>query len=177
MHALVLSLYSALAITAAAEGSQLLAGATDSADGARPVSIRTARPLTVALEVGYSGLAGLGANVAYSFTPHWALDGGLGVSVQGFKLGARGRYNLLAGPLTPFVGLGLMGTANAWGELRLVPFAQAVLGGMWTLDKGFTLLGTAGWMQRLDGKAGVAPTPFSWTGSDVVASLAVGYSF
>lgn len=138
---------------------------------------RTARPWTVAFEVGNSGLAGLGVTVDYSFTPHWAVDTGLGVSVFGLKAGVRGRYNLFESAATPFVALGAMLAAAPWETAEVVPMGQAVGGISWIADGGFSLLAAAGWMQRLDGEQGRWVVPIVWTGSDMVVSVATGYAF
>src|SRR5205814_1100689 len=87
-------------------------------------------------------------------------------------VGLRGRYNFLDGPVTPFLGLGVMGTAglgdspipiddkgngnidvNRSGNgdnivnIKVLPsaFVQTVGGVDWTAKGGFTLLSTVGY--------------------------------
>src|SRR6478735_5688709 len=69
-------------------------------------SVRTLRPWVVSAELGINSLSGVGANATYNFTPHVALDGGLGMGLSGAKAGLRGRYNFTTANLTPFVGVG-----------------------------------------------------------------------
>ena len=150
-------------------------------------------------EVGWNGIAGFGPTLTFHATPHVSFDLGAGVSLTGWKLGLRSRYNLLKGPVTPFIGAGFMGTAGL-GELlieeenqpdvtiRVKPsaFIQAVAGVDWTSDRGFTLVGAVGYAfllnDNLDLVAGI-PTKDQRQafdiifGSGLVLTAGTGYSF
>jgi hypothetical protein len=69
--------------------------------------IRSQRKLELLGEGGWNSLAGFGVTLTYNVHPHLAFDLGGGLSATGWKAGVRGRYNLLTGPFTPFVGAGL----------------------------------------------------------------------
>jgi hypothetical protein len=79
--------------------------------------IRARRRLALTGELGWNGLAGFGPVLTYYVHPRVAFDLGAGVSLFGWKGGARGRYNFLTTPATPFVGLGLNSTSGL-GEVR-----------------------------------------------------------
>ena len=163
--------------------------------------MRAERRLAVLGEIGWNSLSGVGANLIYHMTPHFSGDLGAGVSATGWKLGLRGRYNLLKSPWTPFVGIGFM-TTSGFGNapqnitfddvnefaIRVKPsyFAQAVLGLDYTSPRGFTMVATAGyaWVMNENVEV-VSGTPSEQDkeyleiifGSSVVVSLAFGYTF
>lgn len=85
------------------------ARAKDSPSRTSPSSlpIRSQRKLELLGEAGWNSLAGFGVTLTYNAHPHLAFDLGGGLSATGWKAGVRGRYNLLTGPFTPFVGAGL----------------------------------------------------------------------
>jgi hypothetical protein len=166
----------------------------------RPLEpIRGQRRLALLGEVGWNGIAGFGPTLTFHATPHIAFDLGAGLSLTGWKLGLRGRYNLLEGPVTPFIGAGFMGTSGL-GELlieeegepdvtiRVKPsaFIQAAAGVDWTSRRGFTLVGAVGWAfllnDNLDVVAGT-PTAEQREAFDVlfrsglVLTVGTGYSF
>ena len=178
-------------------------GVVAPADNRPRLPIRRVRHLALTGEVGWNGLAGFGAMLTYHAAPHVALDLGGGLSLTGWKAGARVRLNLLEGPLTPFIGVGLMGTSG-FGEvagvrddsdpnagevtLRIGPsaFVQSVLGIDFTGRKGFTMIGCLGYAHVLNHNLDVvAGTPTSGEkkafdivfGSGLVLTLATGYSF
>lgn len=135
--------------------------------------IRARRRLALLGEVGWNGIAGFGPNLVFHAHPHLSFDLGAGLSLLGWKVGLRTRYNFLEGPVTPFLGVGVMGTAglgdspipvNDKGNgnidfgngdanapdavnIKVLPsaFLQTVGGVDWTSKSGFTLLGTAGY--------------------------------
>jgi len=165
--------------------------------------IRAQRRLALLGEVGWNGIAGFGPNLTYHLDPHVSFDLGAGLSLMGWKVGLRGRYNFLTGPVTPFIGLGAMG-AQGFGDspipledeknpdspsIKILPSAwlQMVGGVDWIAPSGFTLVGAAGWASLLshDPVQVVSGTPNAeekqafdvvWR-SNIVLTLALGYSF
>jgi hypothetical protein len=71
---------------------------------ARPIRVR--RPFFIGGELGWNGLAGFGVNFSYHPIPYFAIDTGAGLSLAGWRLGARARANLLTSDWTPFLALG-----------------------------------------------------------------------
>ncbi len=69
--------------------------------------IRSQRRLELLADAGWNSLGGFGLMLTYNAHPHLAFDLAGGLSATGWKAGLRGRYNLLTGPFTPFVGAGL----------------------------------------------------------------------
>lgn len=171
------------------------------ADTPRP--IRSLRRISVLGEFGFNGLAGTGLNLSANLHPNWSIDSGFGLGLGGYKLGLRGRYNLLKSNVTPFVAAGAAMTfgnqgsvmpmdlgANGRGSVQLkpAPFAQAVAGLSWVNDSGFALLASLGWSQLIGELAYTVQPGSSYTadgakavsavyGSGPVASLAMGYAF
>ena len=168
--------------------------------------IRARRRLALLGEVGWNGIAGFGPTLTFHLHPHFSLDLGAGLSLLGWKTGLRGRYNLLTGSVTPFIGLGVLG-AGGFGDapilindkdpdptrekvnIKILPSAwlQTVGGIDWTAPGGFTLVGAVGWATLLshDPVQLTSGTPnaeerqafdFVWR-SGVVFSTAIGYSF
>lgn len=137
----------------------------------KKLPIRARRRLALLGEVGWNGIAGFGPNLVFHADPHVSFDLGAGLSLLGWKVGLRGRYNVLTGPVTPFLGVGVMGAAgfgdspipindNGNGNvdvnrrdgqntvnIKILPsaFLQTVGGVDWTSAGGFTLLGTVGY--------------------------------
>lgn len=166
--------------------------------------IRAQRRLALTGEVGWNGIAGFGPNLTYHLHPHVSFDLGAGLSLLGWKVGLRGRYNLLTGRVTPFIGAGIMGAAG-FGDSPLQPsdpdpqretlnikilpstWAQGVVGVDWIAASGFTMIGCAGyaWLLSKDPVQVVTGTPNSDEKqafdvafrSNVVITLALGYSF
>jgi len=68
--------------------------------------VRMTRSFGISLDMGWNGLVGFGPTIQYFVSPHVGIDGGIGLSATGIKLGARGRYLFLEKILTPFVGAG-----------------------------------------------------------------------
>jgi hypothetical protein len=121
-------------------------------------------------------------------------------------VGLRARYLLLKGPVTPFLGVGMM-TGSGFGSepidvtdkhddsnrvplnIRIKPsvWLQSVAGVDWVASNGFTLIGSAGWAQVLsDDPVQIVtgtPTPEEEEAlnvafrSSVVITIALGYSF
>jgi hypothetical protein len=77
--------------------------------------IRSRRKLALLGEVGWNSLGGVGVMLTYNVHPHFALDLAGGVALSGWKAGLRGRYNLLTGPFTPFIGAGLSMSSGVEG--------------------------------------------------------------
>ncbi|HKO49161.1 MAG TPA: hypothetical protein VJV79_15620 [Polyangiaceae bacterium] len=168
--------------------------------------VRAQRRLALLGEVGWNGIAGFGPNLTYRAHPNLSVDLGLGLSLLGWKVGLRGRYLLLKGPVTPFIGVGVMSAGGFGSEpieisdknenpgriplnVKIKPsiWLQAVAGVDWVASNGFTLIGSAGWaavlsddpVQIVTGK----PTPEEEKAlnalfrSSIVATIALGYSF
>jgi len=137
----------------------------------RPLGpIRAQRKLVLTGEIGFNGLAGFGAVLTYNLNPHVALDLGGGLSILGWKAGVRGRYNFLAKPVTPFLGLGFNATSGL-GELTIDPsqdpngdpnrlpitlnvrpsyLVQGVVGFDFIHKHGFTIVGCLGYARLLN---------------------------
>ncbi|MET0794777.1 MAG: hypothetical protein ABW061_24875 [Polyangiaceae bacterium] len=168
--------------------------------------IRARRRLALLGEVGWNGIAGFGPNLVYHVHPHFSVDLGAGLSLLGWKVGMRGRYNLLSGPVTPFVGVGVMG-AGGFGDspipihdenddptretvnvkIRPSAWLQTVAGIDWIAPSGFNLVGCAGYAFLLshDPVQVVTGTPNADEKrafdiafrSNIVITVALGYSF
>jgi hypothetical protein len=166
-----------------------------------PPPIRAQRRIALLGELGWNGLAGFGAIVTYHVHPHVSFDLGAGLAAVGGKLGLRARYNISKKPVTPFLGVGIMGATGFDAptrdigsddselniELKPAAFVQAVAGIDWTSPSGFTLVGAVGYAWLVTGDNVVIltgePTPEEERGLDavfrsgVVISVAIGYSF
>lgn len=168
--------------------------------------IRAQRRLALLGEVGWNGIAGFGPNLTFRAHPNLSIDLGVGLSLVGVKAGLRTRYLLLKGPVTPFIGLGVM-TAGGLGSdpieingkdedpnrdplnVKVKPslWLQSVAGVDWVARNGFTLIGSAGWAQVLgsDPVEIVTGTPNhdekqalnALFRSSIVFTIALGYSF
>jgi hypothetical protein len=168
--------------------------------------VRAQRRLALLGEVGWNGIAGFGPNLSFRAHPNLSIDLGLGLSLLGWKVGLRGRYLLLKGPVTPFIGVGVM-TAGGFGSepieingkdedpdrvplnVKIKPsiWLQSVAGVDWVASNGFTIVGTAGWASVLgeDPVEIVTGTPNhdeeqalnALFRSSIVATIALGYSF
>ncbi len=143
---------------------------------ASSLPIRSQRKLELLGEIGWNSLAGVGATLTYNAHPHLAFDLGGGLSATGWKAGVRGRYNLLTGPFTPFVGAGLSLSSGLDGarisrsrnrsrdddfddfdpsrtgkyDVKRSEFAQAVLGFEFIHRHGFTMQAAAGYSWLLN---------------------------
>jgi hypothetical protein len=168
--------------------------------------IRALRRVALLGEIGWNGLAGVGAIVTYHASPHISLDMGGGLSLTGFKGGVRGRYNLSTRNFTPFVGAGFNATSG-WGQVTSDPkndpqakpdeqpftldvgpsyFANCVIGVEFVHRRGFTLQGALGYARLLNKNVRLIDgslTPEQRKGIDIafksgpVISVAVGTSF
>ena len=165
--------------------------------------IRAERRLALLGELGWNSLGGFGPSITFHAHPHVSFDLGAGLSLEGWKLGLRSRYNFLLSEVTPFVGVGLLGATGFDApsqdistdgddsdlniKIRPCGFVQAVAGVDWTSPGGFTMVGAVGYAFLLGGDnveilTGV-PTEEQERGLDalfrssVVLSLGIGYSF
>lgn len=135
--------------------------------------VRARRRLALTGELGWNGIAGFGPVLSYHIIPQVTAELGAGLSLTGWKAGVRGRYNLLTSTVTPFLGVGVMGTSG-FGQIkgdfdgqessdpsatnaeevtiRVRPsaFLQTVIGIDWTSRGGFTLIGALGWCTVLN---------------------------
>jgi hypothetical protein len=167
--------------------------------------IRAQRRLALTGEVGWNGIAGFGPNLTFHADPHLSFDAGAGLSLLGWKVGLRSRYNFLTGRVTPFLGVGVMGAAG-FGDspipindhkdpsretvnIKILPSAwlQTVAGVDWIAPSGFTLIGTSGYafllsrdpVQVVTG----SPNKDEELGFDIafrsnlVITIALGYTF
>ncbi len=160
----------------------------------RPV--REARPVTLSGELGWNGLAGSGLLLSWSPHPHISIDGGVGYSVAGPKVGLRGRYNLLKSNATPFIGLGMGQAFGSFGEVDMRGYtikvddhlsAQATVGLSYVSADGFSLLAGVGYAMPLqDETYKIVKSSIDRSerdilntllGSGPVLSIALGYSF
>jgi len=168
--------------------------------------IRAQRRLALLGEVGWNGIAGFGPNLTFRAHPNLSIDLGAGLSLVGWKVGLRARYLLLKGPVTPFIGAGLMAASGFGSEpleltnkdeepnrvplnVKIKPsqWFQGVAGVDWVAGNGFTLIGSAGWAQVLsdDPVEVVTGTPThdeeqalnALFRSSVAITIALGYSF
>lgn len=148
----------------APEPAPALASAPPARVDSRP--IRAQRRWAIAGELGWNGLAGLGADLSFHPSPYFALDTGLGLGLAGLKTGLRARANLLSSAWTPLVGLGILYEGGAprarayrtRGESAMVkitgsPYAQLVGGLSYTGADGFTFMATCGYAVLLKDNA------------------------
>lgn len=132
--------------------------------------IRATRRLALTGEVGWNGIAGFGPVLTYYAVPKVAVDFGGGISLEGWKVGVRGRYNFVTGPVTPFLGAGFMATSGIKdipydpsegpdGDPNRAPvtlnveasyFIQGVIGVDYIHRGGFTLIGCLGYARLLN---------------------------
>jgi hypothetical protein len=138
--------------------------------------IRSQRKLELLGDAGWNSLAGFGVMLTYNAHPHLAFDLAGGLSATGWKAGLRGRYNLLTGPFTPFVGAGLSMSSGLDGaelsrdrrrsrddnfddfdpkdtgryDVKRSEFAQAVLGFEFIHRHGFTMQVAGGYSWLLN---------------------------
>jgi hypothetical protein len=169
----------------------------------RPLApIRAERRLALLGEIGWNSLAGFGADLSYHAHPKLSFDLGVGIGLVGGKVGLRTRYNFLLGPVTPFVGVGVIGSGGFDAPTRDISdddssdlnvkvdpsaFLQGVVGVDWTSRGGFTLVGCLGYAWLLTGDNVVVVTGVPTEeernalsvifGSSIVLSFAIGYSF
>lgn len=108
-------------------------------------------------------MSGLGVNFSYHPLPHLALDAGLGLSIAGWRAGARLRGNFLTGEWTPFAGVGITYSAGTGGqdieleskgdkaklEILESPYLQLAAGVNYTGDEGFVFTATTGYAHLL----------------------------
>lgn len=168
--------------------------------------IRARRRLALLGEVGWNGIAGFGPNLTFRAHPNLSVDLGAGLSLVGWKVSLRARYLLLKGPVTPFLGVGLMAASGFGSEpieltnkdddpnreplnvkIRPSQWLQSVAGVDWVAPGGFTLIGSAGWASVLsrDPVEIISGTPTHDEEqalnvafrSSVVITIALGYSF
>lgn len=164
-------------------------------------SIRYKRPLMLGAEIGINGLTGFGTAVSYTFNNAWSLDAAAGVSAQLMRGGVRGRYNFLPTAVSPFLGIGVLyglgtpydlkgfqGNKTVVYHIAGAPFGQAVAGILYNHRKGFTIMGSLGWVQLLTRGSNVIVDSGNLSdnqlrgirlaaGSGMVASVTTGYSF
>jgi hypothetical protein len=161
---------------------------------------RSQRPWVISGELGWNGLAGIGAVVARHLDPHFTIEAGLGLSAEAAKLGARARWNFSTQEWSPFVGGGFL-YGTGFGDQVFTdtsggrafsytigpsPFVQLVAGFEYQSRSGFNFLAAAGYSRLLTENIKVvtgAPTEDDLapiriaTGSGPVLSVSFGYAF
>src|SRR5262249_38830718 len=161
---------------------------------------RSQRPWVISGELGWNGLAGIGAVVARHLTPHFTLEAGVGLSAEAAKLGVRARWNFSTQEWTPFVGGGFLygtgfgdqvftdssGSRPFSYKIGPSPFVQLVAGFEYQSRGGFNFLAAAGYARLLAENVHVvsgSPTDGDLeavriaTGSGPVISVSFGYAF
>ena len=155
--------------------------------------IRAQRRLALLGELGWNGIAGFGPNLTFRAHPNLSIDLGAGLSLVGWKFGLRGRYLLPKGPVTPFIGVGVMSASGLGSSTEPIEISdknddpdriplsvkikpslwlQSVVGVDWVASNGFTLIGTAGWASVLSSDpveiVSGTPTPDEEKALDIV---------
>ncbi len=72
------------------------------------LAVRADNDWAITGELGWNSLAGFGINVTKYVTPNVAVDLGLGLGLQLFKSGLRGRYFFTKKKFAPYAGLGVI---------------------------------------------------------------------
>jgi len=161
--------------------------------------IRARRPFFFGGELGWNGLAGLGVNFSYHPIPYFAIDTGAGLSLTGWRAGARARANFLKGDWTPFVGAGFSYASGSNGQPVPVqgknekanlhifksPFLQLAAGVNYTGAEGFAFTATTGYSLLLrdhntsfvDGSLAAYDDQKLVYRGGVIVSFAFGYAF
>jgi hypothetical protein len=161
--------------------------------------IREKRRFAIGGELGWNGLAGLGANFSFHPIPQLALDTGLGLSLPGLRVGVRARYNFLKGEWTPFLGTGLTYSAGSGGqaiktksgsdevemEVLPSPYWQFAGGVNYTGTEGFVFMATTGYALLLEkdntryvsGSEKAFNDISALMDGGVIVSVAFGYAF
>ncbi len=138
--------------------------------------------------------------------PNLSFDLGAGLALVGWKVGLRARYLLLKGPVTPFIGVGVLAASGFGSEpiqinnqdddpdrvplnVKILPstWLQYTAGIDWVSPRGFTLIGAVGWASVLgeDPVQIITGTPThdeeaalnALFRSNIVMTIALGYSF
>lgn len=148
---------------------------------------RSQRPWVLSLEAGWNSLTGLGAVVARHLHPQFTLEAGLGISGEGPKLGARGRYNFLVQEATPFVAAGFLyatGTSATRPSYSYTvgpsPFLQLTAGLEYQSRAGYNVLAAGGYALLLRKNLTASGGAFgveALTGGGPVLSLSFGHAF
>src|SRR5258708_17514579 len=78
----------------------------------RPVvrggEVRSQRPWALSGELGWNGLAGVGFTLRRTLEAGFAIQGGVGFSLEGAKGGLRARYDFSPADSTPLLGLAFL---------------------------------------------------------------------
>jgi len=165
--------------------------------------VRLTRSFGISMDIGWNSLVGMGPTIQYFVSPHVGIDGGIGLSSTGIKLGARGRYLFLEKTFTPFLGAGFnygFGGGDENNTIKHVdqgntiyyyvlpsPFLQITVGGDLLVYNGFFLLFDLGYSILLNGENTVivSGTPTSTQkkamdialGSGIVFEVGIGIIF
>jgi hypothetical protein len=141
----------------------------------------------------------LGVIFSYHPIPQLALDTGLGLSLTGWRVGGRVRYNFLTGDWTPFLGGGMAyasgfadqeldaqyGVDKAKMKVKASPFAQLAGGVNYTGTEGFVFTAAAGYSfllrdkntEYVSGSVDAYNGVKGIYGGGIIVSVAFGYAF
>jgi len=161
--------------------------------------VRSQRPWALSGELGWNGLAGVGLTLRRTLESGFAVEGGVGVSVEGAKAGLRVRYDFSRAEWTPFLGLGFLYGTGFEGEVKgdgstgpfkyrigRSPYLQAVVGLEYQGQGGFVFAAATGYARLLGQNLNVTSGTPTYddlaaarlaTGSGLVLSFSWGYAF
>jgi hypothetical protein len=161
--------------------------------------VRSQRPWALSGELGWNGLAGVGLTLRRTLEAGFAIEGGVGFSLEGAKVGLRARYDFSRAEWTPFLGLGFLYCTGSQQDVSDTgstgPFKyrvgrsqylQAVVGLEYQGQGGFVFAVATGYARLLSHNLDVTDgTPTSSdlsaarfsTGSGPVLSLSWGRAF
>lgn len=137
---------------------------------------RAERKIAIVTEGGWKTMVGTGIVGTYYIVPQLAVDGGLGISLQGLRTGVRARYLFMDDNFSPILGVGINlsngtfetehrqviepfeidgqmfdgFTADVLLELNRTIAAQLLTGIEYVSDGGFVLGATIGYRARLN---------------------------
>jgi hypothetical protein len=120
--------------------------------------LREQYPGLVGIAWGFNSTEALGLHVGHHLTPHWVLEGGVGVGLTGLVTGLAGRFNLLSSSFTPYISLGshlhVSGDRYFYGDAgdfvasgNSAGFADASLGLVFLRPDGLSTQVGLGWSQ------------------------------
>jgi len=141
----------------------------------------------------------LGVNFGYHPDPHFAIDTGAGLSITGWRAGARLRANFLTGEWTPFIGAGMSIASGTGGQsieqeskgekakytILTSPFVQLAAGVNYTGTEGFMFTATTGYAiltrsrntRFVSGSTAAYDDIRALYGGGLILSVAFGYAF
>jgi len=170
--------------------------------GEMDLPVRMTHTLGVSGNLGWNSLTGVGITLQYYIIPKIALDGGVGISAEGYKFSLRGRYIFLKKKFSPFVGAGFIYGTGIHGQsisledvdtgdeiiFEMLPsrFLQFVGGAEYVAKGGFFLMFNLGYAYLLNENINIiSGSPSSQMkqvmriayGSGIVLEVSIGYIF